>query len=114
MGNHAAGLFCIVDSKHSITRSHGFVAMDQIGAALQGAPKLASRNHFLSRVATLLEIDATDRFVIQHLGHESIHCFGVDGCNPTLHLAPAPLLFCKGLTQRRRRIICSHPKRPRH
>jgi hypothetical protein len=46
--------------------------MNQIGAALERAAELAAGHHFLAGVAALLEVDAAQGFVVQHLGHEGI------------------------------------------
>ena len=69
-----------------------FLRMDQTSPALEGAAKLAARDDFLAGIATLLEVHAAHRFVIEHLWHKSIDDRRRDGGNRAAHFAPQPEL----------------------
>jgi O-antigen ligase len=90
--HQAAGLLWIGLMEDLLARLHRRIGMREIGPALEGAAKLAARNHFLARIATLLEIDAAHRLVVEHLRYEGLDNGRGDGGDSAADLAPQPKL----------------------
>ncbi len=101
--DHHAGRLCrIVAVEDFKARAHRCVGIEEEHPSLDRSAVLASRDDFLSRIAALLEVDATDQLEVQHLRHEPVDRCRFDRRDAALHLEPAPLI------ERHRRRVPGH------
>ena len=84
--------------------------MRQKSPSLERAAKLAAGHHLLTRITAFFEVDATYRFIIEHLWHKGIRNLRTDRGNTAAHLAPGPNRWIQRLAHRQ---SCAHRRHPK-
>ena len=88
--HQAAGLLGVAAVEDFLSALQWGVGMDQVGAAFQGAAKLAAGHDFLAGVAAFFEVHAADRFIVEHLRHKCFVHGLADQGHATHDVGPRP------------------------